>query len=1165
MRLKSIKLVGFKSFVDSTVVPFPTNMTAIVGPNGCGKSNVIDAVRWVMGESSAKHLRGESMTDVIFNGSTHRQPVGQASIELLFDNSAGQLVGEHAAFTEISIKRRVTREGVSQYFLNGSKCRRRDVTDIFLGTGMGPRSYAIIEQGMISRLIESKPEELRVYLEEAAGISKYKERRRETENRMRRTQENLDRLTDIREELGKQLSTLKRQANAAERFAEFKAQERKATASLAALSWSDLDASKASHSQTCVELEQQIEDLVIEKSAGQSKIEAVRSELEAAIEAFQALQGQYYKSGAEIAKLEQELKFERQRAEKAAEDRSHITDEIRRAEERLNLLREELEERRLELEDLAPELEILHEEQEVQAERVAEAEIGFQSWLQQNEQKQESHAQARSSAESQQSKVAQLEAKIQQYNARLVALGREHEQILIQSNEVGEGDLSEQLLELDEQIEQVVGSLAQTESANDGLRTQLNGIEELISEKRSELSSERAVHASLAALQKDALSAAELGSGELTELARQKGLSSVIGQLRIEDEWGRVVEAVLGDCLHGFVTTDKDLSDFDFPSNTEEAFALFISQTAEEAAVGALAEKVSGCSGVVGLLNRYKCAESLGEALKMRASLGGGELLVSKDGFVVGRTVLQSFGVGKADDGLVVRQARIDELAASIAEKSAALDLEIEQRDVLKDRIKASTSDMHAYRESQKKMSKQQAQLSAELSGLKAKREQILLRKQRVEDEMYELKSAVEEERALLEEARDEWQSSMLTLDSTSQDKEVHAEQRDALRQQIEQARDAQRDAQSKLHALTLSKQKTADRLDVLRHSESDVLEALDSKRSALEALADIELDSARIEELQGTLQDELVAHERDEKKLVEARESQEALQARLRESEVSREKSESSLLELRGNLEQQRLQVQALSMEQDQKLRTVLENDYELEPLLLELQETEVHVDSLRQELERLASKIQRLGPINLAAVDEYEAQSERKNYLDMQHDELAEALETLEGAIRKIDKETRIRFKETYDRVNAGLQDLFPKIFGGGSAKLELTDSDMLETGVSIIARPPGKNNSTIHLLSGGEKALTALALIFSIFKLNPAPFCMLDEVDAPLDDANVGRFARLVKEMSSTVQFIYISHNKVSMEMADQLMGVTMHEPGVSRLVSVDIEAAAQLAEA
>ena len=1165
MRLKSIKLVGFKSFVDSTVVPFPTNMTAIVGPNGCGKSNVIDAVRWVMGESSAKHLRGESMTDVIFNGSTHRQPVGQASIELLFDNSAGQLVGEHAAFTEISIKRRVTREGVSQYFLNGSKCRRRDVTDIFLGTGMGPRSYAIIEQGMISRLIESKPEELRVYLEEAAGISKYKERRRETENRMRRTQENLDRLTDIREELGKQLSTLKRQANAAERFAEYKGQERKATASVAALSWQALDQSKASHAKTCVDLEQQIEDLVVEKSAGQSKIEAVRSELEEAIEAFQALQGQYYKSGAEIAKLEQELKFERQRAEKAAEDRSHITDEIRRAEERLNFLREELEERRIELEDLAPELEMLHEEQEVQAERVAEAETGFQSWLHQNEQKQESHAQARSSAESQQSKVAQLEAKIQQYNARLVALGREHEQLLVQSNEVGEVDLSEQLLELEEQAEQLIIVLAEAEESSEELRTQLNGVEEIISEKRSELSSERAVHASLAALQKDALSTSELGSGDLAGLARQKGLGSVISQLSIDEEWGRVVEAVLGDCLHGFVATDCDLSDFDFAGNAEEAFALFVNQASEESYVGTLAEKVSGCAAVVGVLSRYKCAESLDEALAVQDTLKSGELLVSKDGFVVGRTVVQSFGVSKSDDGVVVRQARIDELVKSIAEKSTALELQVEWRDALKDQIKVSSANVHMHRDVQKKLSKQQAELSAQFSGLKAKREQILLRKQRVEDEMYELKASVEEERVLLEDARDEWQSSMLALDSTSQEKETHAEQRDAFRQQIEQARDAQRDVQSKLHALTLNKQKTADRLDVLRHSESDVLEVLRSKRSALEALADIELDSARIEELQGALQDELVAHERDEKKLVEARESQDSLQARLRESEVSREKSESNLLELRSKLEHQRLQVQALSMEQDQKLRTVLENDYELESLLLELKEAEVEVESLQHELERLAPKIQRLGPINLAAVDEYEAQSERKNYLDMQHDELAEALETLEGAIRKIDKETRIRFKETYDRVNAGLQDLFPKIFGGGSAKLELTDSDMLETGVSIIARPPGKNNSTIHLLSGGEKALTALALIFSIFKLNPAPFCMLDEVDAPLDDANVGRFARLVKEMSSTVQFIYISHNKVSMEMADQLMGVTMHEPGVSRLVSVDIEAAAQLAEA
>jgi len=1167
MRLKSIKLVGFKSFVDSTVVPFPTNMTAIVGPNGCGKSNVIDAVRWVMGESSAKHLRGESMTDVIFNGSTHRQPVGQASIELLFDNSQGTLVGEHAAFTEISIKRRVTREGVSQYFLNGSKCRRRDVTDIFLGTGMGPRSYAIIEQGMISRLIESKPEELRVYLEEAAGISKYKERRRETENRMRRTQENLDRLTDIREELGKQLSTLKRQANAAERYAEYKSQERKSEALLSALIWQSLQESKAAHQAACAELEQQVEDLVLDKAAGQSSIEATRSELEEALEAFQALQGRYYHSGAEIAKLEQELKFERQRAEKAAEEQARVKDDIRRAEERSRLLCEEIADREQELETLAPEIEILREEGVEQAERVAEAEHRFQSWLHENEALQESYSQARSDADAQQARVTQFESAIHQYNARLVALNDE----VLQLAEDGESGDSESLAEeqatLEERRELLSDQIAEKEIQQEAHSVKQLELDQALAELREQLSSNKAVLASLKTLQQNALKSEQREKDSFRVQATELGLRPLIDSLEIEDDWGRVVEALLGEALHGFVGTERDLELLQVASRAQEFVALYFSDGQNEPVIkGHLAEKVSGCNALNSQLNRYLCADTFEQALIKRKGLESGQSIVTKEGFVLDCSSVRSLSVSSEDEGVVVRQAKIEELERLIAMQGESLEKARIERDEFDAERKDVAASISVVRKEQDQLSRRAAALSAELSALGARREQLSRRKQRVESEMLEIKGFLEDSKSELEESREAWQLAMASLDSMSEQRHGHGEQRDALRSTIEQARDAQRDVQSKLHALELSQQKGGDRLDVLRHSTRDIEESMESMKAALEALADQETDLEKVEQLQGKLQDELVAHEKDERKLKEARAEQEALQSRLREAEVKREKSEASLLDLRSQLEQRRLQVQAREIEQEQKLKAIVDDGFELTDLQEELSASaEITEESLNKELERLASKVQRLGPINLAAVDEYETQSERKTYLDDQNEELVEALATLEGAIRKIDKETRARFKETYDRVNAGLQDLFPKIFGGGSAKLELTDSDLLETGVSIIARPPGKNNSTIHLLSGGEKALTALALIFSIFKLNPAPFCMLDEVDAPLDDANVGRFARLVKEMSSTVQFIYISHNKVSMEMADQLMGVTMHEPGVSRLVSVDIDAAAQLAEA
>ena len=1167
MRLKSIKLVGFKSFVDSTVVPFPTNMTAIVGPNGCGKSNVIDAVRWVMGESSAKHLRGESMTDVIFNGSTHRQPVGKASIELLFDNSEGQLVGEFAAFSEISIKRQVTREGQSQYFLNGSKCRRRDVTDIFLGTGMGPRSYAIIEQGMISRLIESKPEELRVYLEEAAGISKYKERRRETENRMRRTQENLDRLSDIREELGKQLATLKRQASAAERYKEYKAEERKTAALLAAIDWNELSVAREEHVEQCASLEEGIERSVVEKATGQSKIEATRAELEETIEAFQTLQASYYQSGAEIAKYEQELKFEREKAERAAEQKLRISDDIRRSEERKRLLSEELEDRTLEVEEMAPELELLVEQQEVQLEEVDLAESRFQEWLQGNERLQETYAQARSDAESSQAQVSQLEARIQQYNDRLVSLNQEQAQLDEQRGALGDEHSDSELSEIDAQIDQVRAELEALEQKLLSRKAQLTELEEGISESRSKLGSNKAALSSLEAIQQDAKS---VGGLEFQAFAKTHGLESLVDRIQIAPEWGGVAEAVLGGVLSAYLSQGASLSSSDLGQFSKESFAVFLTDAPTVAAVpGSLASKVTGFDVLNEQLNQYACVESLSVALQKQSALGAGQKIVTMDGFVVGRTSIRCLSTGDAGDGVVVRQAKIDQLSQLVAEGASSLQAQLEDRDELNEQLTELSSRVGQEKRKQEALAREHSQLSAKLSATRARQEQMLERKQRIEEDMLGITRELDADRASLEAVREAWQLAMELLDSMGEDRARHSEQRDVLREAIDQARDGQRDIQSRVHAVTLAKQKATDRLDVLRHTETDLQRSLEAMQASLSSLADEQSDIEKIEVLQSRLQDELVAHERDEKKLVVAREAQEGLQARLRELEVAREKGEAVLLDMRGKLENQRLQTQALEMEQAKKLERIVELGFDLEALSLELQDESqadsMSKDVLEQTLEKLANRVLRLGPINLAAVDEYETQSERKNYLDLQNDELVEALETLEGAIRKIDKETRARFKETYDRVNAGLQDLFPKIFGGGSAKLELTDSDLLETGVSIIARPPGKNNSTIHLLSGGEKALTALALIFSIFKLNPAPFCMLDEVDAPLDDANVGRFARLVKEMSSTVQFIYISHNKVSMEMADQLMGVTMHEPGVSRLVSVDIDAAARLAEA
>jgi chromosome segregation protein len=461
MRLKSIKLAGFKSFVDATTVPFATNMTAIVGPNGCGKSNIIDAVRWVMGESSAKNLRGENMTDVIFNGSTGRQPVGQASIELLFDNTEGRLTGEYAAFSEISIKRKVTREGVSQYYLNGTKCRRRDVTDIFLGTGMGPRSYAIIEQGMISKLIESRPEDLRVYLEEAAGISKYKERRRETENRMRRTQDNLDRLADIRDELGKQLQHLKKQASAAERYAEYKHEERLFRAKLNALRWQSIAVDAEQKEAIEREFETKIEDAVLGKNTNENQIDSLRTKIEEEQDRFNAIQAKYYQSGAEIASLEQKLQYEKNRLHEQQNTLDQLQQEVISLEEKQTEDHERLAQVDILLEDLLIDIEEQQASAELLSIKLDEQSRELDNWQASWEAFNLQNANARQAAELAQSNIQQYENRLRELALRAEKLDTEKQAIQLQISDIDITALSEDALILTEQINACSDEIAQ--------------------------------------------------------------------------------------------------------------------------------------------------------------------------------------------------------------------------------------------------------------------------------------------------------------------------------------------------------------------------------------------------------------------------------------------------------------------------------------------------------------------------------------------------------------------------------------------------------------------------------------------------------------------------------------------------------------------------------
>ncbi|BBT17529.1 chromosome partition protein Smc [Metapseudomonas otitidis] len=1162
MRLKCIKLAGFKSFVDPTTVNFPSNMSAVVGPNGCGKSNIIDAVRWVMGESSAKNLRGESMTDVIFNGSNTRKPVAQASIELIFDNSDNSLVGEYAAFAEISIRRRVSRDGQNTYFLNGTKCRRRDITDIFLGTGLGPRSYSIIEQGMISKLIEAKPEDLRNFIEEAAGISKYKERRRETENRIRRTHENLARLTDLREELERQLDRLHRQAQAAEKYQEYKAEERQLKAQLSALKWQALNEQVGQREGVIGSQEVAFEALVAEQRNADAAIERLRDGHHELSERFNLVQGRFYSVGGDIARVEQSIQHGQQR-------QRQLQDDLRDAERARQETESHLGHDRTLLATLGEEMDMLIPEQELSAAaaeeasaQLEEAEAGMQGWQERWDGFNQRSAEPRRQAEVQQARIQQLEQSLERVLERERRLADERTQLAADPESAAILELNEQAAAGELELETLQAAEEALVERLEQLRDELQRASQAQQQAQGELQRLNGRIASLEALQQAAL---DPGAGTADWL-REHGLDQrprLAEGLRVEAGWELAVETVLGADLQA-VQLD-DFQGLDLAGFSQGDLRLVAAGQGGARIAGSLLDKVESRLDLAPWLGRVRPVESLDEALAGRAALAADESLISRDGYWVGRNFLRVRRASEAESGLLARGQELERLHAERDEREATLERLDEALQILRDQQRQQEETREQQRRQVQDEARRLSEVKARLSAQQARVEQLNLRRQRLEAELAEL----DEQRALeheqLGEARLVLQDALDAMATDTEQRERLLAERDDLRERLDRIRQEARQHKDQAHQLAV-------RLGSLRAQHDSTRQALERLSQQFERLEErreqlslnLEEGAAPLEELRMKLEELLERRMAVEDELKLARLALEDADRELRDAEKRRTQAEQQSQLLRGQLEQQRMEWQALTVRRKALQDQLLEDGYDLHGVLATLPEG-ASEPAWDEELERLAARIQRLGPINLAAIDEYQQQSERKRYLDAQNDDLVEALDTLENVIRKIDKETRNRFKETFDQINAGLQALFPKVFGGGHAYLELTGEDLLDTGVAIMARPPGKKNSTIHLLSGGEKALTALALVFAIFQLNPAPFCMLDEVDAPLDDANVGRYARLVKEMSEKVQFIYITHNKIAMEMADQLMGVTMHEPGCSRLVAVDVEEALSLVEA
>ncbi|MCU7843156.1 MAG: chromosome segregation protein SMC [Candidatus Thiodiazotropha sp. (ex Monitilora ramsayi)] len=1168
MRLEKIKLAGFKSFVDPTTVPIPSNLVGVVGPNGCGKSNVIDAVRWVMGESSAKMLRGESMADVIFNGSSSRKPVGAAVIELLFDNSEGRAGGQYAQYNQISVKRQVSRDGQSLYFLNGVRCRRRDITDLFLGTGLGPRSYSIIEQGMISRLIEARPEDLRVFLEEAAGISKYKERRRETENRIRHTRENLERLTDLRDEVAKQLQHLQRQAATAEKYKLFKEEERQVKAELLALRWRTLDENLKQRERKIAELQNQLEAALADQRKLESAIETDREKHTEVNDQFNEVQGCFYALGAEITGLEQAIQFAKDSRKQQEQDLDQVEQAWREAESHREQDEQRLQELNASLQEEQPKLDQARSEEQLQAEALSEAETAMQSWQADWDQFNQQAAEPAQLAQVERTRINHLEQQGGNLERRLhkldEELGRLDDSQLLSEISTLEGEESGKKSEVDELQTRLAGSVEEINRQ----RESINQITSRLDEARSGLQSGQGRFSSLEALQQAALGKQENEVAEWLEQHQLVSAARMAQQLKVDPRWQRAVEIVLGFHLQAVCVESLDGLTESLPHLDKGALTLWDSNASSDSNPphshgDNLLNKVEAPWSLYGLLGGIRLADDLASAMSLRQSLQPGESVITPDGVWLGRQWLRIARDQDESIGVLAREEELRELKATLDERKEEVDnlsQSLDQgRNSLRQAEQAREQNQNLFNQTNRMLS----EIHSSLSAKRTRADHLRQRREQLQQEQTEIAEQIRSDQDLMEETRQRLHAALESIETLGVRREQLVKRRDEFRVAVNDAREALNKQRAVTHqaALQVESMKTAQSSLVqnLERARSQLAHLMQRRDELKSTLANSE---APLQQQLETLNLKLTERAQVEKELAGVRHGLEDVDSQLREKEQQRHRIEQQVQERRDRLNQARLQSQEVNVRCQTLQEQLHEEGLDAEALFEQMPE-EANEAAWHQKAETLAQRIQRLGPINLAAIDEFQEQSERLKYLDEQHEDISSSLETLENAIRKIDRETRTRFKETFDKVNSGIKELFPRLFGGGHAYLELTGEDLLDTGVTVMARPPGKRNSSIHLLSGGEKALTAVAMVFAIFQLNPAPFCMLDEVDAPLDDANVGRFCDMVKSMSDQVQFIFITHNKITMEIANQLSGVTMYEPGVSRLVTVDVEEAAQLA--
>ena len=1170
MRLRQIKLAGFKSFVDPTQIDVPGQLVGVVGPNGCGKSNVIDAVRWVLGESKAAELRGESMMDVIFNGAANRKPAGRASVELVFDNSDGRLAGEWGRFTELSVKRVLTRDNTSSYLINNQQVRRRDVHDLFLGTGLGPRAYAIIGQGMISRIVEARPEDLRVFLEEAAGVTKYKERRRETENRLSDTRDNLVRVEDVVRELGGQIERLERQAEVARDYRQLTEQHGRAQALL----WMTRQRQSLEEQQAVARDIGSSETALEEQTAALRAIE-LKLELEreaqygandqssAAHEALSAI-------NAEIATLETQIRGTveararlRAQAESLDASRTRRLDDI-----------QQLQQRQADLSAQIAGIEQRREEADLQHEIQASALPDLETLA---EGAREALATARERAAAAQLEINNVSQQMQMHDRSLQALSMRRERLLDEQRALGRPDLA-RLQQLQALITQVQAELDEATARGEAAQEQ----EHTLAAEREERSAQRtqasaelhriearwhAVRETLANIEADE---------KLDPWLKAQGLDSLprlFRRLDVEAGWDTAVESVLRERVEAMEVGRLEPMAA-FAQSAPPARISFFSLSGVPSVQPArpwqrLADLVSvreapDRQAVQALFQDWLAGvfvqKDMAAAMALRGQLEPGEQFVVPGGHMVSRHGVRFFAADDRKAGLLARRHEFENLERQI--KAQRL-------------IDEQAGEALVRAESQLRLAQQQGQQAREAAGRLRTRvhelqleavklgeaiDRIRHRGDQIEGELDNLA----EEEADGARRREEAEARFEHLDSTLGEVQEAVEEarsgderaQAALREGRDRLRDRETESQRLNFELSAARQRLADLAHAVGVAQADAVRfAQEHEVAALEA-ARLDESAAQFD-LDARLQLRLDA----EKRLSDVRALVDESMQRVRALEDQRQKTEKSLQPRRDRITELRLKEQAARLAAEQ--------------FALQLSEAGVDTAALQDalnglpsapaqeaEISRLHQAIAALGAVNLAALDELEAANQRHGFLQAQSVDLKSAVQTLEDAIRKIDQETRALLQQTFDEVNRHFGELFPRLFGGGDARLVMTGEEILDAGVQVIAQPPGKRNSSIHLLSGGEKALTATALVFAMFKLNPAPFCLLDEVDAPLDDTNTERFCQLVKSMTGATQFLFITHNRIAMEIAEQLVGVTMQEQGVSRIVAVDIDSAVRL---